>query len=212
MDDAKTWELIHRERAGMAATLASLAPEQWTEPSLCNGWSVQVTAAHIVVGAEQTPGRFFTRMAANAFRFNTMMDRDARRVGEEPRTEIIERLQARTTTTNHPPAPVKTMLGEIVVHGEDIRRPLGLDGEVSAAAIEACLVMYQGASFPVGAKKRIDGLGLVATDVDWTHGTGPEVSGPGLALLLAVTGRAAGLDALSGDGLATLRGRMVPTG
>ncbi len=73
----------------------------------------------------------------------------------------------------------------------------------------ACLELYQGASFPVGTKKRINGLGLVATDVDWTHGTGPEVAGPGLALLLAMTGRADGLDALSGEGAATLRDRVT---
>ncbi len=209
MDDATTWELIHQERAGMAETLATLTPTQWSEPSLCNGWTVQVTAGHIVVGAEQTRGRFFRRMAANGMRFNTMMDRDARRTGARPTDEIIERLSATTTTTNRPPAPVATMLGEIVVHGEDIRRPLGLDGGVSPEAVVACLELYRGASFPVGTKKRIDGLGLVATDVEWTHGTGPEVAGPGLALLLAMTGRAAGLDALSGEGAATLRDRMT---
>ena len=101
-----------------------------------------------------------------------------------------------------------TMLGEIVVHSQDIRGALGQTGSPNPEAVAACLQMYCGANFPIGTKKRIAGLRLVATDVGWTHGTGPEVSGPGLSLLVAMTGRRAGVDGLTGDGLATLRGRM----
>jgi uncharacterized protein (TIGR03083 family) len=209
MDDARTWDLIHRERAATADTLAALTPAQWAQPSWCGDSTVQVTAAHIVTGAEQTPGHFFGRMAANGFRFNTMMDRDAHRLGERPITELVDRLRATTTTTNRPPAPVATMLGEIVVHGEDIRRPLGLEPETSPEAVLGCLALYEGSGFPVGGKKRIAGLGLVATDLDWSHGSGPEVSGPGLALVMAMTGRTRSLDALSGDGVDTLRDRAV---
>jgi uncharacterized protein (TIGR03083 family) len=211
MDDKKTWELIHKERAAMADTLASLTSSQWAEPSLCGAWSVQVAAAHIVRGAEQTKARFMKRMAANGFRFNKMMDRDARSLGALPPSEIIARLRATTTTTNGPPAPVMTMLGEIVVHGQDIRGAIGEPADPNPEAIAACLQMYSGANFPVGTKKRISGLRLVATDVGWTHGAGAEVSGPGLSLLMAMTGRSAGLEALSGDGVANLRSRMPRT-
>jgi hypothetical protein len=100
------------------------------------------------------------------------------------------------------------MLGEIVVHGHDIRGAVGEPSTTNPEAIAACLQMYSGANFPVGTKKRIDGLRLVATDVAWTHGAGAEVSGPGISLLMAMTGRRAGLDHLTGDGLAALRGRM----
>jgi uncharacterized protein (TIGR03083 family) len=196
----------------MADTLDELAPDQWTEPSLCGDWSVQVTAGHILVGAEQTTGGFAGGLVANGFRFNRMMDRSARRAGALPATEIIERLRATSETTNGPPAPVMTMLGEVVVHGEDIRRPLGVRSAVGADAVGACLEMYQDASFPVGTKKRIAGLRLIATDVDWSHGSGPEVHGTALSLLLAMTGRPGGLDDLDGEGLTALRTRMVPTG
>jgi uncharacterized protein (TIGR03083 family) len=204
--------LIHQERAAMADTLTTLSQHQWTQPSLCGGWSVREAAAHIVTGAEQTTSHFLGRMAASAFRFNKMIDVDARRMATRPPDELIARLRARLTTTNRPPAPVMTMLGEIVVHSDDIRRPLGLQGDTSSEAIVACLEMYKTTSFPVGTKKRIDGLRLVATDVDWSHGTGPEVTGAGLPMIMAMTGRAAGLDELAGEGLAILRRRMVPTG
>ncbi|HUY20763.1 MAG TPA: maleylpyruvate isomerase N-terminal domain-containing protein [Acidimicrobiales bacterium] len=78
--DSDTWGLIHTERAALAGTLGALAPGRWSEPSLCTGWSVRVAAAHVLAGAEQTPGRLFRRMAANGFRFDTMMDREARRL------------------------------------------------------------------------------------------------------------------------------------
>ena len=209
MDDTMTWKLIHEQRASMADTLSGLTPDQWAQPSLCGGWTVRQTAAHIVTGAEQTTRRFMGRMVANGFRFNRMMDVDAKKLAARPPDEIIARLRARVTTTNRPPAPVITMLGEVVVHSDDIRRPLGLPNDVDGETLLACLEMYKNASFPVGTKKRIEGLRLVATDVDWTHGTGPEVTGKAMPLVMAMTGRAAGLDELDGDGMVTLRRRMT---
>lgn len=212
MDKARTWELIHREREAMADTLAELKPSQWAEPSLCGGWSVHVAAAHILAGAEQTQLGFMKRLAGSGFRFDTMIERDAKRFGALPPAEIIERIRARTSTTNGPPAPQGTMLGEVVVHAGDIRYPLGQAGISSPEALAACLDMYKTTGFPVGAKQRISGLRLVATDLDWSHGTGPEVTGPALPLLLAMTGRPAGLADLAGAGLATLQRRMPSPG
>jgi uncharacterized protein (TIGR03083 family) len=137
------------------------------------------------------------------------MEREAHSRAQLSRQQIADRLRQRTTTTNHPPAPVMAMLGEVVVHGEDIRRPVGLPGTVADDAANACLQMYTKASFPVGGKKRIGGLRLVATDTGWSYGAGPEVSGPALSLLLAMTGRPAGLDGLSGDGAAELGQRVT---
>ena len=210
-DAATTWSMVHAERKVLVETLSKLTPEQWATPSLCGTWTVKLVAAHVLSGAEQTGPNFMKGMVVNGFRFNTMMDRDARRLGALRTDEIVERLRVRTTTTNHPPAPAMAMLGEVVVHGEDIRRPLGLTEEptaVGADAIVACLEMYKTATFPVGGKKRIVGLRLVATDVDWSAGTGPEVSGPGRSLLLAMTGRRGGADDLVGDGVATMRTRI----
>jgi len=212
MDDATTWKLIHKERESMADTLAGLTPEQWKQPSLCGGWSVREAAGHIVTGAEQSTRRFMGHMVVNGFRFNKMMDVDAKRMAKRTPDEIIARLRARVTTTNRPPAPVMTMLGEIVVHGQDIRGAVGEPSTTNLEAIAACLQMYSGANFPVGTKKRIEGLRMVATDVDWSHGSGPEVTGRGMPLMMAMTGRIAGLDDLEGEGLTTLRRRMQPTG
>ena len=45
------------------------------------------------------------------------------------------------------------MLGEVVVHGEDIRRPLGLHAKMATDAVVGCLEMYKGANFPVGSEE-----------------------------------------------------------
>jgi uncharacterized protein (TIGR03083 family) len=121
--------------------------------------------------------------------------------------ELIRRIQDRTTTTNHPPAPVMAMLGEIVVHGEDIRRPLGLQHRAPEAALVAVADSYKKSNLLLGAKRRIAGLKLNATDSDWVWGDGPQVSGPLISLILAMTGRTGADGDLTGEGLVTLQGR-----
>jgi uncharacterized protein (TIGR03083 family) len=94
-----------------------------------------------------------------------------------------------------------------MIHQQDIRRPLGLDRRIPPERLTAALAFARTAP-PVGARKRIAGLRLVATDVGWSAGDGPAVEGPGEAVLLAMAGRGAVLDELSGPGAATLRERV----
>jgi uncharacterized protein (TIGR03083 family) len=102
---------------------------------------------------------------------------------------------------------VDSWLGEAVIHGEDIRRPLGISHVYAPAALTRVADFYKKSNLIVGAKKRIAGVTLRATDADWTHGSGPEVAGPLVALILAMTGRTAVLEDLEGGGVDLLRGR-----
>jgi len=208
MKTEAVWKHIHAERQAMVETWAGLQAEAWATPSLCTGWSVQETAGHILAAAEQTPGNFYKELISAGFRFNVFTERAARRLGALDPAELIERLRARTTTTNHPPAPVLAMLGEIVVHGEDIRRPLGLSHKVPVEALVAVADSYKKSNILIGGKRRITGLQLRADDVDWSNGAGPEVSGPMASLVLAMAGRPEGLVDLTGEGVATLKARM----
>ena len=207
--DANIWKMIHAERASVANILEGLTPEQWTAPSLVKGWSVRLAAAHIMKSGEQTAPMFLTGMLKSGFRFNVMIDRDTHEVGQLSPPEIIARLRARTTTTNKPPAPTVAMLGEVVVHGYNIRFPLGLADDSAEEARMACLEMFKSSTFPIPSKRRIAGLRLRATDSSWTTGAGPEVSGAVQSLLLAMTWRTAGLAALSGEGVEILKGRIA---
>jgi uncharacterized protein (TIGR03083 family) len=204
MKAAETWKHIHAERAQMAETWTALSSGQWAEQSWCQGWSVQDTAGHILAAAEQTPGNFYRELASAGFRFNVFTDRGARRLAAAGPDELARRLRARTWTTNHPPAPVIAMLGEIVVHGEDIRRPLGLKHQPPEEALVAVADSWKNSNLLIGSKRRITGLRLRATDTGWVHGDGPEVSGPLLCLILAMTGRKDVHPDLTGEGVAEL--------
>ena len=204
LDNAQLWEMIHAERARAVSLLERLTLEQWRQPSLCQGWSVHVAAAHLMASGEQTMPNFLVGLVRHGFRFNVMIDTDARRLGQLPRDEIIERLRARTTTTNRPPAPVVAMLGEVVVHSNDIRFALGIPDDTATASSVACLNHFVTSNFPVPAKTTTEGLELIATDADWRHGSGREVRGPVQALLLAIAGRTLATSALAGDGVETL--------
>jgi uncharacterized protein (TIGR03083 family) len=207
MKSAEVWPYIHSERSQMADTLASLSAEQWPAASWCKGWSVQDAAGHILHAAEQTPVNFYKELVLAGFRFDVFTDRAAKRLSALGPDELIRRLRARTSTTNHPPAPVMAMLGEIVVHGEDIRRPLGIEHEPPQAAVIAIADSWKNTNLLIGAKRRIAGVRLQATDADWNHGEGPEVSGPLMALVLAMVGRQKVHAQLKGEGLAVLSNR-----
>ena len=164
--------------------------------------------AHIDVAACQTPARFLKGMAASGFRFNTMVEKDIRTMsaGKAP-ADLVAVLRSRVSTRNGPPGPALAMLGEVVVHGEDIFRSLGPYGDHPVEHVIAVADFYKGSNLLTGTKKRISGITLRATDADWSHGAGPEVSGPMIALVLAMSGRRLPLDDLKGDGVVTMRQR-----
>ncbi|WP_188317056.1 maleylpyruvate isomerase family mycothiol-dependent enzyme [Solihabitans fulvus] len=202
-----TWQLIATERTRLADSLAGLDESAWRSPSLCAGWSNQDALAHIVATAEITQGGFFGGLLRNGFSFQKMVAGDIHRVGAAGVPRMLERLRASAGSRNHPPGPVASMLLEIVVHGEDIAFPLGNAVDHSPEALVGAAEFGKSAQPLVGCRKRIAGLRLRATDAEWSTGSGPEVSGPLVPLLLAMCGRKAALDSLTGEGVAALRER-----
>jgi hypothetical protein len=93
----------------------------------------------------------------------------------------------------------------VIVHSEDIRRPLAIEHQYPPDAVREVIDFYKGSNTLIGAKRRIADLRLQATDQDWSHGAGPMVEGRLVDLLLAATGRARACDRLTGDGVTTLR-------
>jgi hypothetical protein len=157
--------------------------------------------------AKITPPTFFIKILASGFSFAKMQAKDiASETGDSP-ADTLARFEGVVMSVKHPPGPTDTMLGETIIHAEDIRRPLGIHHDYAPDAVVQVADFFKGSSLIIGAKGRIAGLTLRATDTNWAHGTGPEVSGPVLALVMAMTGRKAVLDDLSGDGVATLRQR-----
>ena len=94
-----------------------------------------------------------------------------------------------------------------MVHAEDIRRPLGIVHDYPVDALTRLADFYTGSNLLIGAKKRVAGLTLRTTDADWSTGSGPEVAGPAIAIVMAMTGRTVAYHELTGDGVDTLRAR-----
>src|ERR1700754_4386656 len=120
------WPLVHSERAALAADLANLTDDQWVTPSLCAGLTVREVLAHLTSAAGLTPVRWLAGVVRCRFDFDKQVAmRLAEQMGATP-AETLERFRRVVTSTTKPPLPAIAMLGETIVHGEDIRRPLGI--------------------------------------------------------------------------------------
>lgn len=201
------WPLIHAERAALADDLAGLDAEGWATPSLCTELTVREVLAHLTASAQLTPVSWMAGVLRCRFDFDKQVAMQLeRQLGADP-AETLERFRRSVTSTRKPPLPAVAILGETVVHGEDIRRPLGIRHRYQAEALTAVAEYYRGTDLVVLAKGRIGGLRLVADDGPFAAGTGQLVTGSTLALVMAMTGRGAYCDELEGDGVEVLRER-----
>lgn len=208
MADPDLWSLTHHERERFADLLTTLRPEEWTTPSLAAGWTVKDVVAHCLATAHMTPPAFVLGLAGSGFQFHKMAEKNIRKYGGGSPAELVAETRATAGRRTAPPGPPQVPLSESVVHSEDVARPLGRTLDRAPEALVASLDFYRQAQPLIGGKKRAEGLHLVADDVGWEHGAGPTVSGPAIALLLALSGRRAGLADLTGEGLPALTARM----
>ena len=201
--------MVHAERAALIDDLEDLDDARWDEPSLCGEWPVHDVVVHLVDSARTTRFGFVVGLARARFDFHRLNARGVERQrGASPR-ETLDRLRRVASRRSTPPAPLDSRLVEEVVHGEDIRRPLGLTRSYpQEAVIRALLLQARTPASFGGAKELVARIRLTAADADVSIGVGPEVSGSTLSLLLAVAGRRAALDDLHGPGVATLAAAM----
>jgi uncharacterized protein (TIGR03083 family) len=204
---SNVWPTIHTERKALAADLDGLATNEWDTPSLCGGWTVRDVVAHMTAATKINGPKFFGKLIGSGFSFERVQNKGiAAERGSTP-ADTLAHFKAQIDSTGRPPGPVETMLGETVVHSEDVRRPLGIRHTYPTDTVVQLANFFKGSNLIIGTKKRIAGLTLQATDADWRHGEGPTVEGPILDLLMAMTGRKPALDTVNGDGVATLRSR-----
>ncbi|MFN3002900.1 maleylpyruvate isomerase family mycothiol-dependent enzyme [Mycolicibacterium wolinskyi] len=197
--------MVHAERAALIADLERLDDAAWETASLCDGWSVHDVVAHLVDVAMTTRVGFLLDMARARFDFDRQNARGVARARGASPHETLERLRRAASRTSTPPAPLDTRLVEEVVHGEDIRRPLGITRAYAAEAVTRSLRQQARTSRSFGgAKELLTHVRITATDTDLAMGDGPEVSGTALALLLAISGRRVALGELDGPGLPAL--------
>ncbi|MHA6779553.1 maleylpyruvate isomerase family mycothiol-dependent enzyme [Pseudonocardia saturnea] len=206
------WPAVHAERAALAADLADLSDEQWATPSLCARYSVREVLAHLTAAASLGPLRWMWSVLRSRFDFDRHnADRLAEQLGATP-AETLARFRRVTESRTAPFGPKAAWLGEVVVHAEDIRRPLGIHRDHPVDVVTRVAEFYVGADFTVPSKSLTRGLRLEATDGPFAAGDGPLVRGTALALTMAMAGRDAFCDDLTGDGVAELRARARGAG
>ena len=199
------WVVVHKERDALIQDLLALKTQQWTTPSLCPGWDIHAVLAHLVNDAKTTRIGFVSRMIAAGFDFDRINASGIARERSTDPTQTLAYFQGVRSRTTSAPAPLATRLVEVFVHGEDIRRPLGIDHEYPVTAVATALRYQAKTSVKLGGgKERLEGLRLIATDTVFDEGVGKEVRGAAIALLLAVSGRPVHTGELTGPGTLSL--------
>jgi uncharacterized protein (TIGR03083 family) len=204
------WSVVHAERAALADDLAGLDQDQWRRPSLCGRWTVEEVVAHLTAAASIGRLRWIASVLGARFNFDLHNDRRlAEQRGGSP-AETLERFRRVINSTAAPSRHTAAWLGEVVVHGQDIRRPLGLVRTPAIDVVTTVARFYASRDFAVPSRSAAAGLRLQASDGPFASGSGALVHGTTLALTMAMAGRATYCDDLTGPGLPIIRARCDP--
>lgn len=190
MDTNAVWHHIDTERAWLAEVLESLPDQAWQRPSLCDGWTVRDVAAHLTLS--QTPVHELLWPALRAgFRYDKVVHDTAVRC-RLTHAEIVTTLRGFVGSRRRV-AFITDLdpLIDILVHNQDIGRPLGIDHPMSPDAAAAAADRVLSTPRPIRRWKPPQQVRLIATDLDWAYGSGEEVHRPMESHLLALTGREA---------------------
>jgi uncharacterized protein (TIGR03083 family) len=212
MDVEMSWKVIQDQRLAIADLLDGLAAASWETPSLCAGWRIRDVAAHVsLVALPPSPGSVLVDLIRARGSFHQANTNASLRRAERAPEQLIADLRQHAGSRKLPVvSDQRNVLFDILVHGQDIAIPLGIDlpMPVAAGAAGATRVWLMG--WPFWARRRLSGLRLTATDVDWAAGSGTDVHGPIRALLLLLTGRTeTALPMLAGQGLTQLSTRRT---
>lgn len=207
-EDARA--LHDAENADFSAYLHTLKPEEWDKLSLCEGWMVRDVVGHILYGNELKLWTLPFRLA----RFGFSSDRSGKHYSIKRARNVAPVLLLKAFDERDPWAgtcrifPPRLTLLDRLVHHQDIRRPLGHPRQIPEARLRTVLDAAPRLGSVFGARKRTRGLRFTATDLDWSWGDGPEVVGPGEALLMTMLGRKQALIGLTGEGVGTFSSRL----
>ena len=200
--------MAQQERAELADFLASLPPDQWEQPSLCAGWRVRDVVAHVISYEEHGATDLARWLAQARFRPGRLNQVALARYSHLGPAELVEYLRTHTR-----PRGVTAQRGggvglvDAVLHHQDVRRPLGLRRDVPAERLAYALPFAVTAP-PLRGFWHARGVRLVATDLDWSRGRGPEARGNAEAVLMVLAGRGGVAAELTGPGAAVLQQRL----
>jgi uncharacterized protein (TIGR03083 family) len=203
----QVWQIVHAERRRLATDLAKLPVEQWNVPSLCPGWGVHDVLAHLVDTARTGRLAFLRQMLMARMDLDRVNENGIARERRHHPQHTLDALVQAADLTRTPPANLATRLVEAIVHGEDIRRPLGITGAYPPPAVVHALAHQLRTPVSLGGgRERAAGIRLVEATTGASWGTGDVVEADALDLLLAVSGRPVGRERFRGSAASRLTG------
>lgn len=200
--------LLREERADFAAFLSTLTPQQWQAPTLCAQWRVRDVVAHVISYDNLDMRALLSLAAQGRFRLSRINAAALARYNTSSPEQLLALLNDHLQPRGQPAAlGGRAGLVETLTHHQDIRRGLGLPRPVPSErvlpALRTALIAPD-----VAGPWRIRGLRLIATDLGFSAGLGPEVRGAAEPLLMAIACLRAALSELSGPGQAKLARRI----
>jgi uncharacterized protein (TIGR03083 family) len=201
--------LATQERDEFADLLAGLTDRQWNASSLCGGWRIRDVAAHVIAYLDRSRAEFTATLAKHRFDLDRLNAADVHRFSPCSPEHIVGFMRDHAT-----PRGVGSGFGgrvalvECMIHQQDIRRPLNLPRAIPAERLHAALKFATMAPLIRGGWYT-RGVRLIATDLEWATGRGPEVRGPAETILMAMARRPSAFADLTGPGVMILghRGR-----
>lgn len=209
---AEIRNMVSAHFADVRAMLDALPDERWDEATHCDGWRVRDLVGHLLAGTTINVPKFLATVAAGGFRVDEVSRRVSVELGDQPIGVLREKFT--TETSREKPTGIAGLLppGGIlldwVTHYLDIVIPLDIDAGIPDERLITALDTAR-TDNRFKTKKRSKGLRLIATDLDWTRGSGPEVYAPAGVLISTLGGRAQLLPELEGTGADLLRQRVA---
>jgi uncharacterized protein (TIGR03083 family) len=190
MSDTDLMAAAGAERRDLAGLLAGLDAAAWDTPSLCAGWQVRDVVAHIAMPLRYSAEEYGRELAESQGNIDEMLDRCAQRdAARVPASELIQVIRDDQSFPWRAPGGPVGALNHIVIHGLDITIPLGIDRRIPGPILRIVLDMMTKPGAPGYFGTGVAGVQLAADDLDWSWGSGPQLSGLAQDLAAVLCGR-----------------------
>jgi uncharacterized protein (TIGR03083 family) len=193
----------------LADLLEPLPAGRWDAPSLCEEWRVREVVAHVTMPARYDEAAFLAELQAAGFDFPRLSNTVAARDAQLPVEELVAHLRSDVLHGWQPPGGgAHGALAHAVIHALDVALPLGAPRLLPEGTLRRVLddLTAGGGHRHFGVE--IGGRSLRATDLDWSFGAGPPLTGAAADLVAHLSGRVLPAGRLEGEPL----GRVAEAG
>jgi len=203
---------IATERRAFADTLETLTPEQWARPSLCEGWVVKDVAAHLLVGPTTSMPEFLVAMPTSRFDFDRANRKLTATRAARSTEELVALIRKHADSRFTPPRQDwRAPLMDLFIHRLDCLVPLNISSDRPLAPwTDILYFLVEPGTQRLFTKRPAPDVTLAATDLQWSHGSGPRVAGTAEALASRSPVEGQGSRGSPGPGMDKLRPRLSP--